>query len=495
MRKPVSPKRQASNQPRRQSHTRFQLLRLAGLVLLGNLVLLSIPLITLLAIGVSTLMFFSANTPLEWLLMETCALVGTIGLLATYDLLKTQTTRLDGLELKQKQAPELFSMVKRRCHQFGLPPIDRVLLTETASIKLVITPTRAMSGAYMQTLHIGWPLLSFLSFKQFRVALNAELGQHSGSSLMSTSSINRQSVFWQGLSQHYAKRTFPAAWLLRKPITSFANYFESRSYEICQTQILEHDQLALEYTDEKEVLSLIAATALGEAFLDKKYWPMIFAAAEKTADPVVKPFTNLNAIMDRTLYQEDAERWLLQALAAGDISDQSSLRERLAMLGYKELHWTGLPRQPALETLFGCQWQTIAGQMDQRWQANVHQEWTDRHWRFRQNQDQFYALQQKAAKETITGATAIRYAKLAEEFLPKEEIVMLCKGLLRVNRTHADVSFQCGKQLLEAGSDDGIRAIEIAIQLDPNYTNQGNTLIYAFERTNRVVPFQRAAIA
>lgn len=492
---PARTKKQSASQARHTLHPRLQLLQLAGLTMTGNLFLFAIPLLTILATAAAGWLFFTATTPFDWLSVEACALFAVVGLLASLDLLLAAPARPAGLELRHNQAPELFAMIKRRCKQFGLAPIDRVLITESAEIELVITPKRAVPGAFTQTLLIGWPLLSFLSFKQLRIELRAVIGQWAGRRAWNTGAICRQVAFWQGLRAYYANRKLPAAWLLKRPVSGFARHLESKASEISRTQIFEHDQLALEVSDDNQVLALLAAEVLGAAFLEKKYWPMIFAAAERTADPIVKPFTNLNAIMDRTLHPDEADRWLLQALAAGNKTRQSSLRERLAVLGYNELHWAGPARQPAMEALFGRQWQVIAGQLDNHWQDNVQQEWTDRHWRFRQDQDQFYALQQQAAKEPITGATAIRYARLAEQFLDREEMIALCKRLLRVNRTHADVCFQCGKQMLAAGNDDGIRAIEISIQLDPNYTNQGNTLIYAFERTNRVVPFQQVATA
>ena len=492
---PIQKKDSVTSQVHRSMQPRLLLLQLGGLTLLANSLLLSVPLLTIISLGAASWLFFSATTPFDWLFMETCALIGSTGLLVTLDLCLAKPARPAGLELGSKQAPELFAMIRRRCKQFSLAPIDRILITESTEIELIITPKRGLPGACTQTLLIGWPLLSFLSYQQFRVALRAVIGQWAGAGPWSSGYICRQVAFWQGLSQYYAERKFPATWLLKRPIRGFANYLESKAADVCRTQILVHDQLALEVTDDHHVLALIAAETLGTAFLHRKYWPMIFAAAERTADPVVKPFTNLNAIMDQILHREEADRWLLQALAAENNPRQCSLRERLAILGYCELRWSGLPDHPAMESLFGRQWQAIAGQLDSHWQDNVQQEWTDRHWRFRQDQDQFHALQQQASKENITGATAIRYARLAEQFLPRDEMVTLCKRLLRVNRTHADVCFQCGKQILEAGSDDGIRAIEIAIQLDPNYTSQGNTLIYAFERTNRVVPFQRVASA
>lgn len=488
-------KKLSASQARRSLHPRLQLLQLAGLTITGNLLLSAIPLLTILTSAAAGWLFFTAATPVDWLAMEACTLFAVTGILASLDLLLAKPARPAGLELRNHQAPELFAMIKRRCKQFGMPPIDRVLITESAEIELIITPKRAMPGAFTQTLLIGWPLLSFLSFKQLRIELRAVIGQWAGKRAWNTGAICRQVAFWQGLNAYYANRKLPAAWLLKRPVRGFARYLASQASEISRTQIFEHDQLALEVSDDHQVLALLAAEVLGAAFLEKKYWPMIFAAAERTADPIVKPFTNLNAIMGRTLRPEEADRWLLQALAAGNNTRQSSLRERLAVLGYNALHWTGPATRPAMETLFGQQWQTIAGQLDNHWQDHVKQEWTDRHWRFRQDQDQFYSLQQQAARENITGATAIRYARLAEQFLTREEMVALCKRLLRVNRTHADVCFQCGKQMLAAGNDDGIRAIEIAIQLDPNYTNQGNTLIYAFERTNRVIPFQQVASA
>lgn len=479
-------------QPR---HPRMQLLGLTALAMTGGLVLVAVPALTLTASGAAIWMFFSAATPLEWLIMELLAATAATGLLASADLLLVRPPAPQGIRLKQKQAPELFAMIRRRTDTFGLAPVDRVLLIEEPRLELVLTPGRGFPGATEQTLLIGWPLLSFLSVKQFRVALRAVLGQWSGRRNRCTGFIYRQHAFWTGLRQHYMHRTFPAAWLLRKPICLFSSYFERQAAELIRMQRLDQDFYALEVTDEEQVLALIAAEVLGAAFMEKKFWPMIFAAAERTPDPVVKPFTNFNAVMDRTLYKEDADRWLLQALAAEDKHGHISLRERLAVLGYSELHWPGLPQQAALDILFGRHWQAIAAQLDHNWQQSVQQAWTDRHWRFRQDQDQFYALQQKAAREAITGATAIRYLRLAEQFLKQDELLALCKRLLRVNRTHADVCFQCGKQLLAAADDDGIRAIEIAMQLDKTYTTQGNRLIHAFERTNRVIPFRQAASA
>ncbi len=488
--------RKSSRRSHLSNHPRIEAVWLTLIARTANLVLLSVP-IGAAAAGLTTgWMFANAQTPLDWLITEGCAALTLIGVLCSWSLLAIRPAEPEGLELTPVDAPELFAMVKRRGTHFRIRRLNKIVLGDQPEIRLDPKPRSGYPLPARYTLYLGWPLLCCLDTNQFRLALRSAVGQWStrlggGSTVF----LCHQAAFWSALRAHCGRRRGPAGWLLGKPIVLFADYFEGRTTEIRRSQAFVHDRIGQSQSDDTQLISVLTTQAVAKAYLEARFWPWVLGAATRTPEPLVKPFTNFFSITEQMLTQEDANRWILQAMGAVPDLRTASLRERLAALGHTGTQWDGFPVQSAATAVFGQRWPALAARLDDRWRQQVRAEWRDSHEQFQRESREYYALKVKAKCESVVGSEALRYLRLAEKFVKPEERVALFKTVLRDNRIWPDVCFQCGRLLLAAGDAAGIRALEQAMQLDQSYVNQASALIATFEQNTRVVPFQRPALA
>ena len=477
------------------NHPRLHAAWLVTLATLGGLSLLAIPVVSAAACGSAIWMLFQAQTPVQWLFTEALGGLGFIGILCSIDLLLVRVPKPAGQLLSPADSPDLFATVKRCARHYRLNGVDRIVLGDKPELRLIFHTGCGYPLGAACTLYLGAPLLCLLESNQFQIALRATMGQWSRKHNRVGSFICRQVAFWNALRDQYRQRRFPAGWLLRGPIKAFANSLERQAREIRQAQAFVHDHIAQTLSDETQTLEILAAQAVSSAYVDAKFWPWIMGAAARSPEPVVKPFTNFLPVMQSMLTREDASRWLLQALAAPATPVAAGLRERLAVLGQSEIHWAGLPQQPAVTVLFGQKWGSLAARLDDQWRLGIGREWQERHEQFQRESRDFYALKVKAKCEPVTGSEAVRYLRLAEKFLKPQDLTKLCIKLLSENRIWPDVCFQCGRLLLTADDEAGIRALELAMQLDQGYVNAASAMIASFERRNRVLSFRRIAVA
>ncbi len=460
---------------------------LTALAAAADGVLLAIPLFALLNSAGFVWMLSTASSPAGWLLAELSGVQAVLGLLASADLLLTRPPLPQGVELRRAQAPALFGLIDRRTAQYRLAPVDRVLLTTDSDIRWIATPRRILPGTHRHTLCVGLPLLFFLSHKQFRARLHSTLGQWYAYRNPLDTYIRRRAADWVQFAAMYGERRLPAAWLLRRPVTAFARLFARHSAELCRNLDLVRDDCAREVLDDEQLLALIAAETVCAGYLDNRFWPMIRAAAERTPDPVLKPFSNFAVFLDRLLCREDAARWLLQALAqsASEAQAHCGLRHRIGVLGYSQLSWSGMPGKPAFHALFDDRATGVTRALDGFWQNQVRGEWAGRYRQFQADKTRFRQLHEQAARQVLSGRRARDYVRLAERFLAQDEAVAVLRRLFINNQGDAALCFECGRRLLAAGDEQGVAALETAMQINQAYANEGAALISEFERQYR----------
>ncbi|HHO69206.1 MAG TPA: hypothetical protein ENK12_09250 [Gammaproteobacteria bacterium] len=489
-----------SNQPRHGNRLRDRLaglgdrvpllrsLWLAGLAGAGDLALLGVPAFALLNTAGFFWMLSAASSPASWLLVEIFGAQAALGLLLGAHQLLTRPVPPAGVEVSRDRAPLLFELVERRLAEYHLPRVDHIRLTTGAELRWVETPRRILPGASRHTLCIGLPLLFFLSDKQFHALLRSTLAQWDWRQHPLDTWIRRRAACWAQFSRACeTPARLPGAALLARPVQSFARLLGEQAAETVDSLDLVRDNHTREVLDDEQLLALLAAETVCAAYLDQRFWPMIDAAAERTPEPVLKPFSNFGVFLERMLCREEADRWLLRALAqsASRARQHCGLRHRLEVLGYNQLRWPGLPGQAAFHALFGEQGRTTARELDRFWQDQVREEWRDRYQSFRAEQSRFRRLHEAAARAPLTGARARDYVKLAPRFLASEEALQALRTAWLNNQGDPALCFECGRRLLAAGDEQGVAAVETAMQIDQAWANEGAALISEFERRYR----------
>jgi len=194
---------------------------------------------------------------------------------------------------------------------------------------------------------------------------------------------------------------------------------------------------------------------------------------------VVKAFSHLPLLLNKTLNQQLSERWLIQSQAASE--QQTGVRDLLADLRIEHLSWSGLPQPNAFDELFVSS--SILKQLDRFWQRNIEPEWRRRHALFQSDQIRFKQLQKKDAEFGLRGESALRYVKLAPNFLDLTDTISVYHNIYSNNRDDAKVCFAAGLSLLRAGAiEEGSSALQRAAELDSSLARRARTLIKEHRR-------------
>ena len=292
----------------RSNHLRLVLLSLASI--LGCTLMLS-PLILLATAAVATLYLLShIQGPLDWFLAG--ALSGTslfFGILSM-QLYYTRPGTPSGVSLKEKQAPLLFSMLERRVSHFGIKPVERIVLTPRAELILQATPSWPIPFFHRYTLCVGAPSLFFISPGQFRLALAGAFAAAARRQNSVAGWAVQAADDWAIITRSLEKHPALYARIFLKPVSRIADVTKTLSIELrAQLQQIQ-SRWVLENTDESNAVDYLANHVVASSFLEQQYWPMIFKAAERCPTPVVKPFSHFELILERTLTEDAAKRWL-----------------------------------------------------------------------------------------------------------------------------------------------------------------------------------------
>ena len=105
----------------------------------------------------------------------------------------------EGIEVRQKDAPELFAMVEELRRQLKAPHFHHILITDEFNAGVSQLPRLGVFGWPINDLIIGLPLMSALSAEQFKAVLAHELGHLARGHGKTSCRIYRQRIRWSNL--------------------------------------------------------------------------------------------------------------------------------------------------------------------------------------------------------------------------------------------------------------------------------------------------------
>ncbi|VAW77219.1 diguanylate cyclase/phosphodiesterase (GGDEF & EAL domains) with PAS/PAC sensor(s) [hydrothermal vent metagenome] len=451
-------------------------LRLAVLGLLNgaaSLLLLS-PAITLVSASMAAVWLYGhIQGPLDWFAAEVlCALALVAGWVTLQQYL-TQPKCPEGVALNECDSPQIFGMLERRVTHFHIPAQDDVVLTDEAKLDIHLVPKHAFPFGHKHILAIGSPLLFFLSQDLFRLALAGAAAAHAQRQRGLRGWIIRCCGDWPQLIDALQSRPSIATRLFVPLLQNLDALNETLGHELRMELQQDSSRWISEQTDEQQAEQLLASQVLADLYLRHQYWPMIMKAADRCPTPVVKPFSHFELLLEKTLNQETANRWLLQAQTCS--SDNGELRDLLAGLGLERLVWSGLPEQSASTKLLGSD---SLKALDNDWQTRIQPEWDEHHSRFQHDLKRLNQLKQQHAERALHGESALRYIRLAEQLLDADEIGKACQSICDSNRSDAVLNFACGRQLIASGhAEAGCEALQRAAELDRAFARRAHAII------------------
>lgn len=455
---------------------RLRLVLLGLTSILGTLFLLS-PGAILVASIASCLNYLAIDgqAMLDWFLVAISITIGLLAGLATVQLLRIRPAQPDGIDLLREQEPELFAMLDRRVAHFRNGLVDRVVLRSDAQLTVETTPRLPLPLFHRRTLCIGAPLLLFLSDSQFRVALAASVADHSLVHGRLGARIAQSLHDWPRIVQALESDRGFASRLVLPVVRRIAGVAAALGYELHSELQRAQGRWMIDNTNEYAAAEVLASQVVAQAFLEHRYWPIMYKGARHSPSPVIRPFSQLPALLARLVNDQQCRRWLLRAQAGGD-TQQPGLRDMLAGLQLEQLAWPGLPEANAFHRVFRSR--DILHRLDGHWRQSVASDWQRRHERFQHDRKRFEQLHRQAAAEKLHGDAATRYVRLAKWFLDKADAACAYLSVYHSNLDNAELCMLCGRELLLAGYPAAAwRSLQHVAELQPELASRAGELI------------------
>lgn len=441
----------------------------------GCLLMLS-PALSLIAATSSAIYIYNhIQGPLDWFMFECMLGVAAFSAYLTWQLLNSHPEQPEGVRLKPEQSPEIFRLLERRANHFRIKPVTHINLSTGTELKIVGTPVWAVPIYHRHTLCAGAPLLFFLGRGQFRLGLAGAVAVAANKRACLSGWLVQAANDWPLIISALKSNDSLLSRLLLKPVDWLATHIEHLSIRLRADWRQQQSRWVLDNSDEQNTTDYLANHLVATAFLDEQYWPMIFKAADRSPTPVVKAFSHLPLLLHKTLNKKHAERWLTEAQAFGK-QQQTGVRDLLAELRIDHLAWPGLPAESAFDTLFSNK--EILKQLDTYWQNTIETQWRDAHARYKNHEFRFDQLKIRAQEQGLRGESALKFVKLAPQFVDHQGAIAIYKEMYNNNSDDAKVCFACGLALLRSSSvNAGITALQRAANLDPALAKRARALV------------------
>lgn len=463
--------------------------RLGFLAALGYAYIL---LLLLLAVGAAAAVVVLSLRSHTYGALPIQAIIALVGFAAlTLRSLWIRIERPRGVELQREDAPRLLDEVSDLCAKLSAPAFDHILLTDDYNAGVVQFPRLGMLGWQENYLLVGLPYMQATTPEQFRAVLAHEIGHLSGNHGRFRVWIWRVDAAWDNLTTHLEQRQHTAAFLVSRFAKWYAPYFHSYAFVLMRHDEREADRYAAELAGARNSAEQLARVAVWARYLEEEYWPKVFERVTEEPEPPAAVFSTVMKELKEPLAEDDAERWLRQALApkTGYDDTHPCLAERLAALGYEGLSDKGtaltdlLPGKIAVtaaEHFVGERIAADAARLDAEWAESVGPAWAERRKAVEYASGRLAELERRRAESGLSLEEGWEEVRLITEFEEPADAIPRLRTMVESRPDLARARFLLGTLLLGEGDESGIALVEGAIQQDEECLIAGCEAMQAF---------------
>lgn len=196
------------------------------------------------------------------------------------------------------------------------------------------------------------------------------------------------------------------------------------------------------------------------------------------------------AALKNGLAADEAEKRLRQSflMETNNADTHPSLKDRLRAIGRLPANFDAkdftitpppAPSQSAAEVLLGSHAETLARQLSEEWRTAVSAQWAARHEHAQKLAEELTHLEQPGDAPPTAEELWEKAAKIIQLHSDAEALPVI-EQLLATSPTHPTGNFVLGRIQLEAEDVNGVALIEQAMDADPELTEDGCNLLYAF---------------
>lgn len=471
--------------PIAEQFPRPYLVSLSLLASVGFAFLLSIPLITVIALFslMSQLSTLSIATSLGNIIpLAIWGMVCLYGGILSWKLLRMKLPLPQGLLVKPENFPALQSLLQKMHEHFQVKPVSRVTITERYELQIAYTPRFGLPFWSTPTLCIGMPVLQCLSVKHFSCLLAGQIGQHASP----YSHWVHQLKKLQQIFKHYRQYFDKDKSLLSLPLQLFFRLYQplysSSSVFASQWDELEADRYSLEIYSGTELLETMLASTACKQFLQKRYWPEVIKRLQKEPPYKSLPHTRMSSVIRRALAGNKTNT-LLHQIFKTDFDGKTQtipLKKRMENIGYDEIQTPAILIKNASHELLGNGEKKIIDFMDKLWVSRNLTDWKKVQRKRSQKQAALSQLDKQSVDRLLTPDELWKQARLTEKLHNEKAAIPFYKALLQKVPHHAKGLFAYGRILLRGKDMDGIKLLEQAMSIDASLTPQACTLLFKF---------------
>ena len=459
----------------------------AAIALTGLLFLLSFPAITAYVFALLGGRLLEGQLLLLSWDVASGALIAAGGVWITLYLIRVQPELPAGCKLGSSEGSELRALVSQLRDRYRAPPIASFTITDRWSVDVRRVPVGGIPLVFRNHLEIGLPVLLSMSPGYCEGMLAGKIGQLSGLHDKWSGWLSTQCEVWSLHRSVWSKdRRFPG-FVLAAFSAGFVPLLAWFSRCAVRRHRLEFDRYAHDVLSAQDLSDMIAVSVVVDRFLEERYWPMIYKAAERMAEPTVLPYANLEQMLKLKVDEQDVQRWLRQAMSVPDdgISETPVLRARLEEIGQDRIAWPGIASETACSRYLGVSARAIVTDHDRAWVERNRGAWRKCFDQSQDDRNRLRALSMKFKCEPLRGRDAMTYAALTKKFCDRDEAVDAYKRILDINPDDARSQFGVGKYLVGVGYANGVKALENAMELDKQYVDPACRLISEFTAHHR----------
>lgn len=387
----------------------------------------------------------------------------------------------EGIELRRKDYPALFDTLDKMPRRLKGPRIHTVLLDDNFNAAISQVPRLGIFGWQKNYLILGLPLMQALSPEQLLAVIAHEYGHLSGAHGKFSAWIYRVRRTWYKLMEAFDQEQRWGKFIFSKFFDWYAPYFWAYSFALARANEYEADRCSAELTSPRLAADALTSIYVKGNFLSEEFWPSLYRRADKEPQPTVALYADTGVLLCGALSEQDAGRWLEQAIAVetGSTDTHPSLKDRLAALG-QEARLPERVHPSAAEFFLRDRLALLAAHFSNVWRNGIHARWEERYQHVQTSLARLEELEAKRQQGEISAAEAYEYAEKVEEFHPDADHAALYRAVLERDPNHVSAHYTLGRLLLDRGDDAGIGHIEKAMERDESAIAPGCKLVYGY---------------
>jgi Zn-dependent protease with chaperone function len=219
-----------------------------------------------------------------------------------------------GIELRRREAPDLFGLIDELSAQLDVPRIQHVLISPDMNAGVVQQPRLGIFGWPRNFLIIGLPLMKSLTIEQFKAVLAHEFGHLAHGHGNVSNRVYRQRLRWMRLLAVLEATRSSGTFLFKPFLSWFAPYFNAYTFPMARANEFQADASAARITSAGVAAEALTTVDVVGRFLGERYWPDIHMCADAQAEPTgFAPYSNMSHGIAKDLDRESGETMILAA--------------------------------------------------------------------------------------------------------------------------------------------------------------------------------------